>query len=241
MTPSFTVSNCLNWMAGNEEFLDFVRKGADCYEAHARASMGYIDPRPLKEVDTKMRQYAKARVLGAGYGASGPKFVEIAKIMAGLDLTLAEASKTIADFRASNKKIVKVWNSLNRAFRNHNRGQTFRIELPSGRFLRYFDCDGETATALRGHPSRHRFWGSKLTENLTQATARDVLCFHWMLLAEEGYDVLWNVHDELIIEVDEAQAEYHRSTVEQIMSTTPPWMEGCPIGAEAQITTEYCK
>jgi len=231
----------LNWMVGNEVFLNFVRSGADCYEAHARASMGYTDKRPLKDVDTKMRQYAKARVLGAGYGASGPRFVEIAKIMAGLEISTKEACQVVAAFRKSNPLIVGMWNQLDRAFRRTRPGKTLEIELASGRVVNYFNCDGESASITKGSPQTRRFWGSKLTENITQATARDVLGFHWVLLAEQGFDVLWNVHDELIIEVDESTAEEDLKTITEIMSTCPDWLEGCPIACEAHITTEYCK
>jgi len=78
---------CLAYLAGNDKFLSYVRSGADCYEASARASGHYKDPRPLKDVDPNLRQFHKARVLGAGYGASGSKYKLIAKLMAGIEFT----------------------------------------------------------------------------------------------------------------------------------------------------------
>lgn len=53
----------LAYVSGDWEFLDHVRNGVDCYESHARTTMGYKDPRPLKDVDNDMRQLAKARCL----------------------------------------------------------------------------------------------------------------------------------------------------------------------------------
>jgi hypothetical protein len=58
-----------NYLVGNWEMLDLMRQpGSDIYESHARASMGYKDPRPLKTYDkeegTEIRKLAKARCLG---------------------------------------------------------------------------------------------------------------------------------------------------------------------------------
>ena len=39
------------YLVGDDELLDMIRNGMDVYEAHARATMGYSDPRPLREVD----------------------------------------------------------------------------------------------------------------------------------------------------------------------------------------------
>ena len=53
----------LSYLARDTVALDLISSGVDVYEAHARATMGYTDPRPLKDVDPKMRQLAKARCL----------------------------------------------------------------------------------------------------------------------------------------------------------------------------------
>ncbi len=54
------------WVAEDHAFLDLLRSGYDLYEAHARATMGYNDPRPLREVDKSLRSTAKARCLAEG-------------------------------------------------------------------------------------------------------------------------------------------------------------------------------
>ena len=59
------------WLAGDEGTLALLRSGVDIYEAHARRTMHYSDPRPLKGVNPDMRQFAKCRVLALGFGLGG--------------------------------------------------------------------------------------------------------------------------------------------------------------------------
>ncbi len=82
----------LNWMVGDQVFLDSCRKGNSPYDAHARASMGYTDPRPLKKVSAALYALAKARLLALGYQAGAPKFCEMARTMAMLIIYENESS-----------------------------------------------------------------------------------------------------------------------------------------------------
>lgn len=72
---------CTALLSGDEETLAVLRSGSDIYEAHARATMGYINPLPLKQVDGELRRLSKTRVLGLGYGCGWLKFVTFAKQM----------------------------------------------------------------------------------------------------------------------------------------------------------------
>lgn len=80
----------------------------------------------------------------------------------------------------------------------------YKIELPSGRFLRYFGVQttGGLTVLKRENEKRERIWGSFFYENVCQAMARDVLCHSMMNVEEAGYDTLANVHDEVIAEAD---------------------------------------
>lgn len=230
----------LAWLIQDEDFLSHVRAGRDTYEAHARASMSYADPRPLKEADKKLRALAKARVLGLSYGASHEPFIRIAKLMAGLELPPLEAKRAVHAFRVSNPRITGLWRRLDHAFKM-SRGQTYTLELPSGREIRYFDVNprGWTARVTRGDSPR-RFWGSKLTENLIQATARDVFAECLLRLEDAGFQIVWHVHDEVIVEVDQSD---HKAAAEivRLMSVTPEWAPGLPVSAEAIESTRYTK
>lgn len=57
---------CMAVLGGDTATLETLRTGADIYEAHARATMRYTDPRPLKEVDGELRRLSKARCLSGG-------------------------------------------------------------------------------------------------------------------------------------------------------------------------------
>lgn len=136
------------------------------------------------------------------------------------------------------------------------RGKFLYCELPSGRRLAY--CDpmvkdaptawGEMRPALRYmrvDPKTKKWvrtatYGGKLTENITQAVARDIMT-NAMLLADEGgvYDTIMSVHDELVCEVDKDRGS--RSEFEELMSFIPPWAIGCPIVAEAERYERYRK
>lgn len=49
------------------------------------------------------------------------------------------------------------------------------------------------------------------------------------------------IHDEVVVLVDEYDAEDHRQAIEQIMSTPPIWASDLPLGAEAIVSKHYRK
>jgi hypothetical protein len=86
---------------------------------------------------------------------------------------------------------------------------------------------------------RHKgYYGGKLTENLVQATARDVFADQMLDMHEGGLRVLFSSHDEAILEVDQ---DVTAKDVEHEMSKCPDWMPGCPIAAEAKEVPHYLK
>ncbi len=86
-----------NWLVRDEIFLKACKAGSSPYDAHARSTMGWTggDLKKLsKESVECMALYAlaKARVLALGYQAGPPKFVEMARTMAGLTVFETEKS-----------------------------------------------------------------------------------------------------------------------------------------------------
>ncbi len=235
----------LAWLIDDVAFLDLVRDGVDIYEAHARATMGYDEPAPLKETDSKMRSLAKARVLGLGYGCGPKKFVTVAKNLGGIEISFAEAKQIVADFRSKNPRISRLWKQLDRAFKR-SAGGDYSIELPSGRHLKYFDVHKTdrgyfAARTVRGGRVRC-LYGGLLCENLVQATARDLFAKHLLQIHRSGIGrIVFHVHDEVIVEVPREQAEEAKNQILEIMRTTPDWLSGCPVDAEAGIFNHYTK
>ncbi|QHI69856.1 DNA polymerase [Tichowtungia aerotolerans] len=235
----------LAWLIDDAAFLDLVQSGVDIYEAHARSTMGYTDPEPLKEKDPAMRSLAKARVLGLGYGCGPKKFMTVAKNLGGIELSFAEAKQTVADFRSKNTRISRLWKWLDRDFK-HSAGGDYSIELPSGRCLNYFDVQKTsrgyfTARTVRGGRERS-LYGGLLCENLVQATARDLFAQHLLEIHRSGIGrIVFHVHDEVIVEVPKERAGETKEQILEIMRTTPDWLSGCPVDAEAGIFNHYTK
>jgi len=162
--------------------------------------------------------------------------------------------RIVNEYRNSNPKIVGLWKSLDTAFKE-SVGGDFEMTLPSGRVMRYPGVRREARSVPRkdGKPGFERkivytamigdrrfpLYGGLLTENLVQATARDVFASQVLSLDSMlGLSVLFTVHDEAI---NEAEPGMTVRDVESIMSQTPPWLEGCPISAEGCEAAHYKK
>jgi DNA polymerase len=237
---------CLGWLTNNTVLLDSIRGGAAIYEAHARASMGWKGG-ALKSEDPDLYKLAKARVLALGYGAGAEKFIAMANTMCGLVVTPREAEHIVADFRKTSPEICGkggIWDSLESGMvRSARLKETFEVELPTGRMMRYFrpsNMGGLSAeTAFQGGMTRRRWWGGSLTENITQATAREVFVDKILDVEDAGYPVLFHVHDELTALVEEDKADEALRDILQIMCATPDFMPGLPLGAEGGIFKTY--
>lgn len=115
------------------------------------------------------------------------------------------------------------------------------MRLPSDRCLCYPGAravDGLSYMGVNQYSRRFeriRTYGGKLSENATQAVARDILA-HGLLAAEDaGFDPVMHVHDEILAEnctADELVA---------VMSENPPWAKGLPLAADGFETWRYRK
>lgn len=85
-------------------------------------------------------------------------------------------------------------------------------------------------------------YGGMLTENFTQAIARIVVSEQMNQIAKY-YHVVLQVHDELVICVDENEADTAKAMMQVVMSTPPKWMPDLPVACEAGIGYNYgeCK
>ena len=243
----------LNWLAGNHPLLKLIANGYAYYEAYSKSAYpaGYKGwsgtPGKLKkEVGLDNYTLLKNEALGCGFQMGPDRYTEYAGV------SVEEARETVTKFREANPLIVDLWDRLNDEFRK-SVGDRFEMQLPSGRSLVYRDVlrvvrtkkNKETGkpeprlvyTALVGD-HREELYGGKLTENITQAVARDVFGSHMLALEENTGDVIFHAHDEAITEVDESVT---CKDVERVMSTCPEWVEGLPVAAEAQESKHYLK
>ena len=112
-----------------------------------------------------------------------------------------------------------------------------RIRLPSGRMLWYPNPKIEGGKlSYMGTNQYSRKWerlntyGGKLTENVTQAVARDVLASAMFRVEDAHFPVVLTVHDEIVTEVPDNSLFSVRSLVDY-MSTPPSWADGLPLAA----------
>lgn len=91
-------------------------------------------------------------------------------------------------------------------------------------------------TSHHGHPAS--LYGGLMAENVCQAICRDPLaealvCFQ--------ADTVLHVHDELVREVLEVDAERELRATAAFMSTPAPWAQGFPLAVEAFTSPRYVK
>lgn len=72
-------------------------------------------------------------------------------------------------------------------------------------------------------------WGGRLTENIVQATCRDIQWYGMRNLEARGYPIVLHVYDEDVAEVPAGSGSVEE--FEAIMSTMPPWAADWPIRA----------
>lgn len=129
----------------------------------------------------------------------------------------------------------------------HRNGAWIRIVMPSGRSLCYpsmrFDDKGLSYSGVNPYS---RQWGristysGKLVENITQATARDVLVYGIMNAEKAGYSVVLHAHDELICEVPDSK-DFTAERLSEIMTTGMDWTAGMPLAAAGFECKRYRK
>jgi DNA polymerase len=135
---------------------------------------------------------------------------------------------------------------------DHNSGiDCMSIRLPSGRKLYYISPEiginqwGNKSVTYLGVEQGKKTWGrietygGKLTENITQAIARDCLSIGIERLAAVGYPVVFHVHDEVVIDLPKDNADL--DTVAQILSAPIPWAQDLPLGADGWVGDFYRK
>lgn len=136
-------------------------------------------------------------------------------------------------------------------------GEFLCIQLPNGRKLYYHKPEikmvlmpwgekGEAFTFMGTDSMTHKWTrisahAGFLTENCTQALARDVLC-EWLLRADKaGLNVIGHVHDEIICEEDADQAEHKLSQLSELIRNPIPWARGLLLDADGYTSRRYKK
>ena len=123
--------------------------------------------------------------------------------------------------------------------------------LPSGRVMAYPRAEkpeeGERCLFKYYAPLKVRkgfgmskTHAGKIVENITQATARDVLAANLARVEDAGYKIILSVHDELITETPDTP-EYTADTLAALMATPPVWARDLPLAAAGFEAFRYKK
>jgi DNA polymerase len=136
-------------------------------------------------------------------------------------------------------------------------GSFLWCRLPSGRVLCYPYPSVKSITTPWGEDkSALHFWsvngvtkkweetktyGGSLSENITQAVARDLLAEAMLRLHDAGYPVVMHVHDEVVTEIAEDIGDEVITEIEGIVSVVPDWATGLPLSAEGWRGFRYRK
>ena len=113
------------------------------------------------------------------------------------------------------------------------------IRLPSGRPIAYWDPKvidtemGPRITYMTQNQTTRKWercetYGGKLTENIVQSVARDCLAEKMKLLESMGYQIVFHVHDEMILDVPREDKQAAK-LVDKIMAEPIEWATGLPL------------
>jgi DNA polymerase len=247
------------WLSGRgEDKLQQFRDRLDPYVVNAAQTFGVS----YQQVDKPQRQIGKVQELACGFGGGVGAFAAMGRIY-GLYLPEPDARRMVNAWRIANPWAVPFWSDLETAYTRavRNQGKIFKAgrisyyydgthlwyALPSGRVLCYpnakFEEDGSiTYSKAAWKPAadanewpRARLWRGLACENVTQATAHDLLREALRRLP----DVVLHVHDEIVLETD--APDDAKALLEQVMTTPPAWAEGLPLDVEASVMERYGK
>ena len=124
-------------------------------------------------------------------------------------------------------------------------GQVWRTK--AGEDLRITDVSDGTITywgMATDEGSTSRVWvrcythGGKLTGNVCQTLARDVMACNMPAIERAGYDIVLTVHDEVVGEAPEFLDE---GEMVRALATNPPWSAGLPLAAAGFSAPRYKK
>lgn len=251
----------LAWLAGEQWRLDAFQRGEDIYCASASQMFGV--PVVKHGINGELRQKGKVAELACGYSGGSGALIS----MGALDMGLKEDElpEIISSWRDANPEIVKFWYAVEKAaietVKDHNdrsvgrigfrfSANTLWIVLPSGRRLAYIKPKlqpnrfGRMALTFEGLGANNKWtrgetYSGKLTENITQATARDLLAEAMRRMELVGLGIVGHVHDEVILEVPKGQ--YTVDDVCDIMNRNPAWADGLPLSSAGYTGNYYFK
>ena len=241
-----------------QDVLDVFRAGRDIYIREAAGI--YRMPEESIGPESDERQIGKVAILSLGFAGGVGAFAAMGRNY-GITLPESDARRIVDAWRRANSWAVAYWQNLEEAYTRamRNRGHEFKAgkvtymfdgqhlwyALPSGRILCYpfarLEAEGVTYAKSAWKPSadakewpRGRLWKGLACENITQATANDLLRHALRQLD----DVVLHVHDEIVLETSDPDAA---ENLKRVMCTPPAWASDLPLNAGVKTMERYGK
>lgn len=255
------------WLAGEQWVLDVFRDGGDIYCATASQMFGVPVEKHGANAGLRQKGKIAVLALGYGGGVSAleamggsrmglsqqeekdimlrwrdanPKIVKFWTVIEKAAQRALQTGETITIHRGI--EVSRQWGCLT-------------IKLPSGRTICYprASMSVEENDGWRGdHPiieyeglnqitkkwEKIRTYGGKLTENVVQAIARDILGIVILRAHAAGLNIVFHIHDEIVVEATEGQT---LQQVEAIFSEPINWCRELPLKGAGYTTPYYLK
>lgn len=255
------------WIAGENWVLDIFRQGGDIYCATASQMFGVPVEKHGKNSHLRQKGKISVLALGYGGGIAAleamggsklglteyeeretvklwreanPRIVRFWSIIEKAAITAIKTGKTV---------------TINRGITVGYRWGMLLITLPSGRTICYprarismeyddgwrgdhevIEYEGLNQTTKKWEALRT--YGGKLTENIVQATARDILGEVMLRARRNNLPVVFHVHDEIIVD---APSDRPLADVEALFSEPIEWCRGLPLKGAGYSTPYYLK
>ena len=255
------------WLASEDWVLDVFRSGGDIYCANASKMFKVPVEKHGQNAELRPKGKIATLALGYGGGVSAleamggaklgltedeekeivklwrdsnPRIVKMWAIIEKAAITAIQTGQSVTIHRGI--VIGRRWGMLT-------------ITLPSGRTICYpraevgteyndgwrgdhdiIEYEGLNQTTKKW--GKIRTYGGKLTENIVQAVARDILGIVILRAKKEGLNVVFHIHDEIIVE---ATPDQTLADVEALFSRPIDWCRDLPLKGAGYTTPYYLK
>ncbi|HYJ46786.1 MAG TPA: DNA polymerase [Pyrinomonadaceae bacterium] len=208
---------------GDAGFVDAFNSGADLH----RVTAAQVFNVPLDQVTKEQRDFAKRLNFGVVYGIGAQRF----SMMTGLKLN--EAEDLLRRYFATYRQL-DAWlrDAAQRAVRERS------ARTASGRLVRFrFDSEDRQAISLAQRNGKN---------SPIQGSSADIFKRALRLLHEQLRDtsacIVNIVHDEIVVEADDADTEAVSGKVEDAMCTAgEEYIKKVPVKVETQVADEWVK
>ena len=255
------------WLASEDWVLEVFRSNGDIYCANASKMFKVPVEKHGQNAQLRQKGKIATLALGYGGGVSAleamggsklgltedeekeivklwrdsnPRIVRMWAVIEKAAITAIKTGESVTVYR--NIVIGKRWGMLT-------------ITLPSGRTICYPRAEVETEynDGWRGDHDiieyeglnqttkkwgKVRTYGGKLTENIVQAVARDILGIVILRAKAEGLNIVFHIHDEIIVEATPGQT---LADVEALFSKPIDWCRDLPLKGAGYTTPYYLK